>query len=144
MKPFVIDASMAAAWELKDEKTAAAERILDEAQCEGRSRFVPTIFWHEIRSIFLKKEKRGQLTPTESLSLLEDLRDLEPILRETGDDAQVMTLARKYELSAYDAAYLALTLELGAILATNDRRLVHAARIAGVELRTVLPLSESE
>jgi len=144
MKPLVIDASMAAAWSLEDEKNKAVERIFDEVQKRLLNRFVPTIFWHEIRNIFLKNERRGKITASESISFLEDLRDLDPILRETGDDAQVMTLARKYRLSAYDAAYLALALELGAILATNDRRLARAAHTAGVELRTVLPLDEIE
>jgi len=113
MKPLVIDASMAAAWSLEDEKNEAVERIFDEVQQRLLIRFVPTIFWHEIRSIFLKKERSGKLTKEESLSLLENLRALEPILRETGDDAQIMGLARQYELSAYDAAYFGLALELG-------------------------------
>jgi len=128
MKPVVIDASMAAAWSLEDEKNEAVERIFDEVKERLLKRFVPTIFWHETRSIFLKNERRGKITSEESLSLLADLRDLEPILRDTGDDAQVMALARKYGLSTYDAAYLSVALELGAILATNDRKLARAAR----------------
>jgi len=138
MKPFVIDASMAAAWSLEDEKSEASEQIFEEAKGTEGGRFVPSIFWHEIRSIYLKKARGRKITWEESLVLLEGLRDFEPIIRETGDDAQVMALARQYELSAYDAAYLALAIELDAILATNDRRLARAAHLAGVELRTTL------
>jgi len=51
-------------------------------------------------------------------------------------------IARRHGLSAYDALYLALALELGAILATNDRQLVRAALAEGIELRSVLGPSE--
>lgn len=46
--------------------------------------------------------------------------------------AAVMDLARAYELSAYDAAYLELALRLGLPLATLDVRLRSAAERAGV------------
>jgi len=51
---------------------------------------------------------------------------------------RIVSLAIKHKLSAYDAAYLALALQEGAILATNDRRLAQAAFAEGVELRTSL------
>jgi predicted nucleic acid-binding protein len=43
-------------------------------------------------------------------------------------------LGRKYGVSAYDAAYLALALRLGLPLATIDRRLRAAADAAGIAL----------
>jgi predicted nucleic acid-binding protein len=44
------------------------------------------------------------------------------------------TLAREYDLSAYDAAYLELAQRRGLGLATMDRHLIRAARKAGVEV----------
>jgi len=54
------------------------------------------------------------------------------------EPARIISLAIKHRLSAYDAAYLALAVKEGAILATNDRKLAQAAFAEGVELRTAL------
>ena len=45
-----------------------------------------------------------------------------------------MSLARKYQLTVYDAAYLELSLRAGIALATLDAQLEHAARAEGVAL----------
>ena len=44
-----------------------------------------------------------------------------------------MQLARRYKISAYDAAYLELALRTGLALATLDEKLLKAARKAGVK-----------
>jgi predicted nucleic acid-binding protein len=44
----------------------------------------------------------------------------------------VLPLAREYGLSAYDAAYLELSIRYEAPLATLDRKLMKAAQTAGV------------
>jgi predicted nucleic acid-binding protein len=46
----------------------------------------------------------------------------------------VLTLARAYELTGYDATYLELVLRTGRTLATFDRKLAEAARTAGVRV----------
>jgi len=51
---------------------------------------------------------------------------------------RIIELAIRHQLSAYDSAYLALALEMGAMLATNDRKLAQAAFAEEVELRTSL------
>jgi predicted nucleic acid-binding protein len=43
-------------------------------------------------------------------------------------------IARRFRLSAYDAAYLELSLRLGLPLATLDASLIKAAEAAGVAL----------
>lgn len=50
--------------------------------------------------------------------------------------ASVLPLARKYNLSAYDAAYLELSIRRSAPLATLDRNLQNAARRARVPIFT--------
>jgi len=47
---------------------------------------------------------------------------------------EVTELARQLDLTAYDAAYLALAARHGVALATVDARLRHACERAGVEL----------
>ena len=49
-------------------------------------------------------------------------------VRTADDDLDVLSLARKHVLTAYDAAYLALALAERLPLATLDKRLAQAAR----------------
>ena len=48
--------------------------------------------------------------------------------------SNVLPLARAYSLSAYDAAYLELSIRHGAALATLDGKLLKAAKQAGIEI----------
>ena len=48
----------------------------------------------------------------------------------------VVDLARRFDLSTYDAAYLELALREGAPLATLDRRLQEAAEKTGAAIMT--------
>jgi predicted nucleic acid-binding protein len=48
--------------------------------------------------------------------------------------ASVYELAGKYQLSAYDASYLALAMDKALPLATLDLKLIHAATSAGVKV----------
>jgi len=136
MKTIIIDASMACNWQLDDEKNEIANQILEEAR--SYCMLVPSIFWHEIRSIFISSEKRGRTTKAEILQLLQELRALIIHEQESSSDALILSLAFQHNLSAYDAAYLALAVQESAILATNDRKLARAAITSGVEVRTVL------
>ena len=47
--------------------------------------------------------------------------------------AATLQLARRYKISAYDAAYLELALRTGLALASLDEKLLKAARKAGVK-----------
>jgi len=138
MKPMVIDASMAAAWVIDDEKTTSGNRILEE------SRMFETItiplFWYEIRNLLIMHEKRGRGVPGSALILLHTLRKFAIKEQAGGDDAFIVSLAFQHNLSAYDAAYLALAMSSDAILATNDRKLAQAAIISNVEVRSVLDI----
>jgi len=56
---------------------------------------------------------------------------LEDSTRPSSVQATVLTLARAYQLTAYDATYLELVLRTGGVLATFDRELSDAVRSAG-------------
>jgi predicted nucleic acid-binding protein len=62
-----------------------------------------------------------------SLSLVQDVQ---PVCDHVSN---VLPLAREYGLSAYDAAYLELSIRHGAPLATLDGKLQKAAQKAGIE-----------
>ena len=53
----VVDASMAAAWILPDEHSLAAEALMPRSPATPAR--VPSLFWHEMRSVALMAERRG-------------------------------------------------------------------------------------
>lgn len=128
--PFVVDASVAACWLLPDEG--------DPRAAEAYSRFpddtalVPSLWWFEIRNIFVINERRKQIEASftnRALALLAGL----PIQRDDRPDgAAILALARRYGLTAYDATYLELAQREGIALATLDADLLRAAHNAGV------------
>ena len=56
---FVVDASMAAAWFLPDERNDAADRLMANLAVDPGH--VPSLFWFETRNLFLIAERRGRL-----------------------------------------------------------------------------------
>jgi len=127
---FVVDASMAAAWILPDEHSPAAEAVIPRSPATPAQ--IPSLFWHEMRSVALTAERRGRIAEGEAAGALARLRRLP--LEDVGDerDEAVLALAVRHKLSTYDAAYLALAIARGLPLATLDRKLAAAARLEGV------------
>ncbi|MBB4289309.1 putative nucleic acid-binding protein [Rhizobium leguminosarum] len=123
--PFVVDASVAAAWLLPDEESRTAEEALSFLETEDA--FVPDLFWHEIRNILLTAERRKRISTEDVLACLMRLTSLPLRTVSREDHLPILRLAGKYQLSAYDAAYLALAVAENVSLATLDARLERAA-----------------
>jgi len=135
MKAVVIDASMAASWTVDDEKTEIGDSILDEVK-DGQP-IAPSLFWHEYRNILVSNQRRGRIAKERVYVLLQEIRLLK-IEERNPDDKSVISLAFRHDITAYDAAYLALAVRDYAVLATNDRKLARAALAEGLELLTTL------
>ena len=129
---FVLDASAAAGWFLPDERTDYTESIF-EAVSGPDEAFIPTLWAYEIRNIVLKGIRRGRVTPTVARPLLSALSQLRLRPMETRFDSTLDT-AMKFSLSFYDAAYLDLAIREDLPLASLDRGLREAARLAGVPI----------
>jgi predicted nucleic acid-binding protein len=129
---FVVDASVVGAWLLPDEENALADETL--ARMADDDAFAPDLLIHEIRSILLSAERRGRISSDLIYSGLARLRALPLQLSGPGDDSEVVRLSREYQLSAYDAAYLALAVLEQFELATLDRKLAAAARKESVKV----------
>jgi predicted nucleic acid-binding protein len=129
---FVIDASILAAWFLDEKSDPRVEAAFDMvARVET---LAPSLFYYEIRNALLVSERRNRITEAMSAAFLRDLGLLPIRLGPTGDDASLMTLARKWKLTVYDAAYLELAKREKLPLATLDRALEKAAFAEGVVL----------
>ncbi len=134
MAAFVVDASVAAAWLLPDERSEAADAVLERLALDGAH--APSLLWYELRNILVMATRRGRLPDGEAALALSRLRRLpiETVDMTLSDDAAVLRAAREHRLTAYDAAYLALAQNLNVPLATADRALARAAGRTGIEL----------
>lgn len=124
--PFVLDASIAAAWVLQDEDEPAARTALQ--RIAGDEAIVPTLFWFEIRNILVVNERRGRLTAPVTQKFLRSLASLPLSTDFAPEEDRVLRLARRHKISVYDAAYLELAHRQAVPLASFDAALVKAAR----------------
>jgi predicted nucleic acid-binding protein len=112
-----------------------AQQVLDRLQDTGAQ--VPSLWHLEAANVMVKSLRLDKITQAQAstfVALLEALdigTDVETSLRALHD---TLDLARRYSLSAYDAAYLELALRKGLPLATLDLALSAAAQQAGVPL----------
>ena len=132
---FVIDASVALAWCFADEASPVADAALDRLNNEDA--LVPAIWPLEVANGLRTAERRGRLDRADMARIRELLISL-PIQVEAIDLdvalGEVSDLARNLDLTAYDAAYLALAARRGLVLATIDEGLKRACNSAGVKL----------
>jgi predicted nucleic acid-binding protein len=131
----VIDASVALAWCFPDEASDYADAVL--VALEDRTAMVPAIWSVEITNALLVGERRKRIRQSEVQRFIELLKGLS-ILEDGQPFAEtvsnILPLAREYDLSAYDAAYLDVALRHGAPLATLDAALQKAGRATGIKV----------
>ncbi|MFZ4479934.1 MAG: type II toxin-antitoxin system VapC family toxin [Rhodoferax sp.] len=119
-RPLVVDCSTLAGLVFQEEwRTEASQRIA------GWSLQAPYLLQLEITNVALKKHRKGFTNvATDGLALYAamniELFEVRP--------AEVLELAIRYQLSAYDASYLWLAAELKCPLATFDEKLASAAQ----------------
>ena len=132
---FVVDASVALAWCLDDERSAAANAILERLASDPA--IVPAIWPFEVANGLRSAERRGRITMVDALRSALVLRTL-PIEIEPADVATTLdgcaAIARRLDLSVYDAAYVSLAIARRLPLATADERVRRACTAAGVEV----------
>jgi prevent-host-death family protein len=132
---FVVDASVALAWCPADESSELAGRALD--RLEQDEALAPAIWPLEVANGLRTAERRGRLDLADMAHVRELLVSLPIEVASVPLDValgEVTELARQLDLTAYDAAYLALAARHGVALATVDARLRRACERAGVEL----------
>lgn len=120
LPPLVVDCSVLAAVLFDEPERDAAAQVL-----AGKALFAPWLLDHEMVSVAVKKAHSGLADVAERA--LEDLARLRMTRRSPDIQAQ-WQLAWQKALSAYDAAYLQLAVEVNAPLATFDQKLGNAAQ----------------
>lgn len=135
MNRFVLDCSVTMAWCFEDESDPRADALLD-AMCSTTA-YVPGVWALEVANVLLVAERRGRLSEADASAFVSRIQEMsieeEPIPASEVLN-KTLSLARRYGLSSYDAAYLELAMRLGIPLGTLDAKLAQAAESAGVKL----------
>jgi len=125
---FVLDASVALAWVLGDERSAEADAVLDHLLDEPA--IVPALWIAETANALLAAERRGRIARRDAVRALELLAALpiEVVPESFAALPRIHHLGAALGLTAYDATYLDLAIAAKAPLATLDDDLRRAAR----------------
>ena len=128
----VLDCSIACAWLLDDERVPVADKVLERAGTHGAS--APGLFWAELRNALVMAERRGRLTPAQTMAALAEIEHLDVELDHAPDEENALRLARQHRLTVYDALYLELAIRKRRELATLDAALQRAAESEGIRI----------
>ncbi|MDD5308806.1 MAG: type II toxin-antitoxin system VapC family toxin [Deltaproteobacteria bacterium] len=135
MTGWAMDASLALAWALPDERVDAADAFFRRMAVDDVR--VPAVFWYEIANAIAVSARRRRIALADARRLLDVFSRL-PVKTDAqiGQPSLVPlgATARAHDLSSYDAAYLELAARRGLGLATLDDRLAAAAKRAGIEV----------
>lgn len=135
MKPIVLDCSVAVTWFFEDESDPRADAAL--SQLSKTEAIVPPLWFFELSNAILVAERKKRLSEADAARIIELIGDLPIIMdMDTAWNAlqETRLLAKKHNLSVYDASYLELAMREGLLLATLDKKLEKAAKKAGVEI----------
>jgi predicted nucleic acid-binding protein len=117
------------AWCFQDEASRSTDFILD--RLEKATAFVPSIWPLEVGNVLLVAERHQRLGEGDSARFLALLSELPIRIDQESPERmfkEILALARRQNLSSYDASYLDLAMRKGLPLATLDKRLLAAAK----------------
>ncbi len=121
----IIDASALLCAFFPDEAQEAAQALLRD-HAAGRQRLkAPALILYETANAVWQAERRGRISGTQADEILLAAAQLDLELHTMGW-GESLPLARHYQRSVYDAAYLTLAYRLDEDLITADERLFNA------------------
>jgi len=131
----VLDASMTLAWCITRSDPSEAALAQDALNFVRINRALVPALWHsEVLNALLVFERAKRLSQRDSSDFLSDLatlwidQDFAPV---AATQSRLLSAARKFQLTAYDATYFELAQRKTAFLATFDRQLADAFRKLG-------------
>lgn len=129
---FVLDASVTIVWAMQDEMHPVADLAFEKLDTEQA--LVPALWWYEVRNILVVNERRMRISVADSTQFQRDLGKYPIRIGQIFDRPSLVDLARRFQITVYDAAYLELAIREQVPLATLDKALRVAAEAAGVPL----------
>jgi predicted nucleic acid-binding protein len=120
MNAFVLDTSVAIAWYLPEDLSAAA-RNWQRRMLRGEVSFiVPSLHYWEFCNVLRTYVRRGEIEPKLAQEIYELHLDA-PLKQAEPERLAILRCALKFQATAYDAVYIELAVSLGAPLVTAER-----------------------
>ena len=126
------------AWCFEDETSPYADFVLDSLK--NMTAIVPSIWPLEVGNVLTVAERKKRLNEAASNKFIALLSELPIIVDQEPPERmlrEILSLARKNQLSTYDASYLDLAMKRALPIATLDDRLIAAARQNDVRVMAV-------
>ena len=122
----MVDASVAVKWVLSGEAYEEnAAKFKDNQLSENAEMFAPSLMIHEVANSLWKAIKLKRITQEDAFRAMKDLGDLQINLQEQywTEVSREFAIAIKLDITTYDAAYLALSEKMNALVITADDKL---------------------
>ena len=132
---FVIDNSVVMTWCFKDKDSQYNDLILNKL--ENATAFVPSIWPLEVTNVLSVAERKKRLGEADSTRFIALLTELPIIVDQELPERmikEIFALARKHNLSSYNASYLDLAMKKGLPVATLDKNLLAASKRSKVPI----------
>jgi predicted nucleic acid-binding protein len=123
---FVLDSSVALAWLLPDEANERTDALADRLEQENAH--VPSIWSLEVGNALMTALRRKRISDGDFDRCISALSALPIEVGPTAGLAGVLSIARRFGLTSYDAAYLELAQRRGFPLATLDEKMRQACK----------------
>ena len=121
----IVDASVILRAFFPDEEQAQAQALIRDHVIGHVHLVAPTLLLYEVTNAAVQATRRGRITGEQAEDILTSFEGL-GIALEPVPWRQIFSLARRFDRSAYDAAYLALAEATDQPLITGDLRMYNA------------------
>jgi predicted nucleic acid-binding protein len=129
--PFVLDNSVVTAWFIESQATDYADAVAHRMRSDRAH--VPALWELEFTNVLRTACVRGRLEAARAQAVAARIAQLPlEVDRQGAPPRELLGLALRFGLTAYDAAYLELALRLSLPIATQDEPLRDAALASGV------------
>lgn len=125
----IIDASVLLQALFPDENQPKAQAVIRDHVAGRITLTAPDLLFYELSNACVMAIRRRRITPADAEAILLAIEEI-GISTESVSWRQILPLARRFERSAYDGAYLGLAESTGQPLVTGDIRLYHAVHPA--------------
>ena len=135
MAAIVVDASVMVALYVDEPLSEPARAALLRSREAGDDLHAPDLLLVECANALWKRVRRDELDRDSAMTAIGALSTVEDLERHPMDDRLVppaLSLAIAHSLTAYDAAYAALAVQLGGSVISGDTRFVERASQAGL------------
>lgn len=134
----VLDANVAVALSLVDARATAVERKLTEWRNAGEALHAPSLFRFEVANALTRSVVADLIDFADARAAWQRITGMPIALHDLENGPAAIEVAQRLQRkSAYDAAYVVLAQELGAILWTFDGPLARNASGVGLPVRLI-------